>query len=492
MKILKYISVVLLVGSITSSCSKKLEVENLNQPNLVQSMQSPDDVKGVASSLINNWFQTVHEYNGPALALWTMADNGTCSWGNAGMRDLSSEPRANFVNTPSYSYKQITEVYWKWLYATNSSANDVILAIESNEMEIGEDGSETNMVKAVAYMSQGLTIGYTALLFDKVYLVDETTEDALAVEASSYQDAAAFAVEKLEKAIAIFEAEDFSLPGGWIPGDTYTSDDMAKLAHSFVARLLVYNSRNSAQNSAVDWASVLNHAQKGIQKDFAPLADDVTWYSLYQTYSVYPGWGRVDMRVINMMDPTIPSVWPAGGYESHANLLEMVSDDKRAVTDFEYLSSNAFRPERGEYHFSSYRFSRLDEYITTWTEPMRDLTVAENDLFIAEAHYQLGDLASAAAVINAGTRVTRGELPEIGATDSEVKDAVWYERNIELILTGPGIEFFDMRRNDQLQSGTLLHFPIPAQQLEVIEQPFYTFGGNQGVAGEDVSNGGWK
>ncbi|MEN8250464.1 MAG: RagB/SusD family nutrient uptake outer membrane protein [Bacteroidota bacterium] len=475
------------------SCTKKLDVENLNQPDLVQIMQSPDDVKGVASSLLNGWFQTVHGYNGPALSMWAMSDNGTCSWGTAGMKDLSSEPRMNFVNTSSSVYRYIIENYWKSLYSINSSANDVLWAIELNEMEIGEGGSETNMIKAVSYMCQGLAVGYLALVFDKVYLVDETTKDILAIdEASTYQEATAFAVKKLEKAIAIFEAEDFVLPDGWIPGDEYTSSDMASLAHSFVVRLLVYKARNASQNSAVDWSLVLDHAKKGIQKDFAPLSDDETWYSLYHTYAVYPGWGRVDMRVINMMDPTIPLVWPDGGYMSHSNLLEMNSTDKRAVTDFQYLASNNFRPERGLYHFSSYRYSRLDQYITTWKEPMRDLTVAENELFIAEAYCQLGNLAAAADVINAGTRVTRGELPVIGASVSEVKDAIWYERNVELILSGMGIQFFDMRRHNQLQSGTLLHFPIPAEQLEIMGESLYTFGGNSGIPGEDVSIGGWK
>ena len=43
-----------------------------------------------------------------------------------------------------------------------------------------------------------------------------------------------------------------------------------------------------------------------------------------------------------------------------------------------------------------------------------------------------------------------------------------------------------------LQKGTLLHFPVPGKSLESIPAPLYTFGGTQGLAGEDYSNIGWR
>jgi len=121
---------------------------------------------------------------------------------------------------------------------------------------------------------------------------------------------------------------------------------------------------------------------------------------------------------------------------------------------------------------------------------------AEIDMFKAEALVQLNRLPEAINVINAGSRTTRGGLPPLssGASIDEVKKAITYERTIELPLTGMGIEYFDMRRSSQLQDGSLLHFPIPAQQLEVLVEPFYTFGGLDpqfGVPNEDVSTNGW-
>ena len=109
----------------------------------------------------------------------------------------------------------------------------------------------------------------------------------------------------------------------------------------------------------------------------------------------------------------------------------------------------------------------------------------------AEALMHQSSLNAAADIINAGTRVTRGGLAAIGATATEIEAAIFHERNIELMCTGMGVEFFTMRKADKLQPGTPLHLPIPGQQLDVNRLEYYTFGKDQGVAGQDYSNGGW-
>ena len=70
-------------------------------------------------------------------------------------------------------------------------------------------------------------------------------------------------------------------------------------------------------------------------------------------------------------------------------------------------------------------------------------------------------------------------------------EAIFYERDVELIQTGYGIAFFDMRRRDMLQPGTMLHFPIPAKELMVMQMPLYTFGGVANADGINTSDGGW-
>ncbi len=195
------------------------------------------------------------------------------------------------------------------------------------------------------------------------------------------------------------------------------------------------------------------------------------------------------MRVIAMMaNDDTPDYWE----EDLVFQPESTSDDARLLTDYGYLGSNSFRPERGKYHFSSYRYSRYDEYITLWTVNVVEYAKSENDMYKAEALAQSGDVAGAAAVINAGTRTTRGNLPNVAEDLDAVKDAIFYERMVEFSFTSMGLGFFEMRKENLLQSGTLLHFPTPGKALEAIPAPSYTFGGSEGVAGEDFSNGGWR
>ncbi|HRG09974.1 MAG TPA: hypothetical protein PLJ08_15470, partial [Cyclobacteriaceae bacterium] len=103
--------------------------------------------------------------------------------------------------------------------------------------------------------------------------------------------------------------------------------------------------------------------------------------------------------------------------------------------------------------------------------------LAENDLLKAEARAYTGDLAGAAAIINAGTRVTRGGLDPVAANLTDIVKAIHHERHVELYTTGCGIQFFEMRKRNLLQEGTPLHLPVPGQTLQLFGlTQFYTFG----------------
>jgi hypothetical protein len=499
MRIYKFITIVLSVFIMVSCSPDVLDVDNFNAPSAKDALSNPDDLQGVTSSLVANWFKNIHAYNGVGLGIWVMSDAGTCSWGNAAMKDLSAEPRIAFNNEPGYSYSSTTRETWLAMYATLSQANDVIRAVKSG-IEFGEEGADTKMVEAVAYLGQGLAQGYLGLFFDQGYVVNNES-DLAKLELESYTALVAASVASLEMAASIAAANNFTLPANWIPGRTYSSADVAKLANTFAARMLVYSSRNATQNTAVDWAKVLSLTNAGIDFDFAPLGDGnapwaaaSVWGSEYHTYAVYGGWGQVDMRVIHMMDPNMPDRWATSGlFADMPNSGRATSNDARLLSDFGYLSSCPFRADRGYYHYSSYRFKRYDAYLVNFDTPIADMLKAENDMLKAEAMVRTNNLAGAIVVINASTRVTRGQLAPIltSATADQILNAIFYERSIELFLTGVGLEFFDMRRRDMLQTGTLLHFPIPGQQLEVLQIPQYSFGGVSNADGLNTSNGGW-
>ena len=496
MKMIKKYLFLFFISTVIFSCTD-FDIENENSPTKESALSEPDAVKSVASGLFNTWFtQEQHNFGSVGPAMWVMADWGTVTWSNYATRDMSEEPRIFFNNQPSYGYQNVTKNYWRYMYNVLTSANDVALAIE-NGLEIGYRGADTEMVKGIANFMQGLGNGYIGLVFDRGYPSDEFT-DYTTLESADYKTSIIVAINQLEKSIVVFDNNSFTLPSDWINGNSFTNHDMSKLAHSFIARLLVYSARNKEQTDAIDWGKVLDHAEKGITTDFNVLGDGrvsgSNWTTWYKYYLARPNWGKVDMRIVHMLDETIPANWPKEGIAGLPHEGRIISNDQRVVSDFEYNSSNN-RPERGLYRWSTYRYKRLDNFINN--QLVGDVIMmrkAEIDLFKAEALLRLGKVSEAAAVVNAGTRVTRGGLDLVEVDADAVFKAIAYERAIELPLTGMGIEYFDMRRTGQLQDGSLLHFPMPAQQLEVVQEAFYTFGGlipQYGTPNEDVSVNGW-
>lgn len=470
------------------SCAD-LDVEYKNLPDYEKAMSNPEDVYNISKSGFYNWFMINTSSISPRMAMWVTADNGTCSWANSGMLDLSSEPRRAFNNDVTYTYAQMYENYYEDMYSNLSQANEVLGVLESG-MQFGDDGDDTPMIEANSYFVQGLSLGYLALVYDQSYITTQYT-DLLAVELSPYQTVMDSAIQALRQCVEVADNNSFSIPMDWFGGESYSNEELSSLAHSFIARFMVQTPRNSMENDNVDWEQVLYHAQNGINKPLQPYIDNVDWINWFYHYTIRSDWAKIDLRVINLMDPSYPSIYPEDGVSPGVAR----SEDARLDTDFNYVSVINMKPERGYYHYSNYEYSRIElEYKTgVVTGYSVDFSVSENDLLEAEANARLGKLGDAVGILNKGSRIVRGQLDPLPLTSTkdEILNAVFYERDIELIMTGFGIAFFDMRRRDMLQKGTPLHFPIPEKQLIQLGMDTYTFGGEENADGMNTSNGGW-
>ncbi len=486
--LIKIIFVLSILITSFTSCHKDLDVKYLNLPDRETALKNPEDVYGIAKSGFYNWYMTQNTSLSMRMAMWVAADNGTCSWANSGMWHLSDEPRKPFNNDPSYTYAFINQNYYAECHGNLSQMNEVLQKLNEG-MQIGYNGQDTKLVRANAYMIQGLTLGYLALIYDKAYIVTEYTENPETVEASPYTVVMDSALAKLDKAIELMDKKSYKIPSDWISGNSFRARDLAKLIRNYAARFLVSLPRNKKEYDQIDWNRVLNYAEKGYDEDFVVYMDGVNWKSYFRHYTVRPGWARIDSRVINLMDPSYPSRFPADGH----NPPEASSADKRLYTDFTYNSTNNMKPERGYVHYSNYEYTRYPLEVSTQTGDAPIFLKAELDMIKAEAYLKLGNKQKAIDIINAGSRTLRGNLNPLpdNTSDEDVFKAIFYERDVELIQTGFGIAFFDMRRRDYLQEGTLLHFPIPGKELNVLQLPYYTYGGVENADGINVSNGGW-
>ncbi|MCC6760753.1 MAG: hypothetical protein IT252_06030 [Chitinophagaceae bacterium] len=484
-----------LLSALMVGCKKEeLEVANENDPDFLKVYAKGEDVENVASGLFNTVFHGEHDFNGVQMMMAVAADHVTCSWGNAGMRDMSWEPRNNgWNNSPSYSNSGVLKATYDKMYSAISTSNLVLKAINGG-VNIGDNGVNNNRALAVARYIQGISYGNLALLFDKAHVVDEVTSvDGVLETAVPYSDVAKAALSYLDKAIAL-AGNSFTIPASWFgtPADL-SSADFKKMCNTAAARILSYMPRNKTELAAVDWAKVKTYADAGITDDWKIVMDGTSkWYFEAGDYLTYPGWGRTDMYVVNLMDNAQPQHWDDVASFPHPPA-STNPQDKRLLSDFEYLASNDFLAARGYYHFSNYRNSRYDAVYVAAIGEKPQVLKAENDMLRAEARAYTGDLAGAATIINAGTRVTRGQLPAVGANLADIVKAIHHERHVELFTTGMGVQFFEMRKQNLLQKGTPLHFPIPAKILELFKQTtFYTFGFLANADGKGTSNGGWR
>jgi hypothetical protein len=459
-----------------------LEVTNPNNPDVDRALSSPEDVRNVAISSVVSWYGTVTNTS-PWMALSVTSDAYTSAFGNYGMRFLNTEPRQAYINNSADADNGgVALSLWNGTYGDLGIANDAIRAMDDGI--VINTPRETDKYRALALFIQAASLANLGLYFDQAYVVDETTDpEAQRPPLQPYGEVLDAAMEKWDALIALASDQEETYDASVLPLEVgpLTSERLAQIGNTMAARTLAYAPRTAAQNEGVDWARVLAYAEAGISTgsrfDMTVVNDFNNWASTFGYYGNEPSWARVDMRLINRMDPTQPAKF-TGTIPPEAT-----SADARLESDFEFLNNTGgWDPARGIYMQSPYAHKRY-RYLAR-TSPTRGrgpapyVLAAENDLLIAEALIRTGgSLARAAELIN-GSRVGRGHLAPVSAADGRegLLAAIFYERDIELLSTN-GVEFLDMRRTDRLQPGSIRHLPVAARELETVGLPIYTYGG---------------
>lgn len=473
------------------------------------------DVEAILGGGLAGWWRASHGPL-PGAALSTAADAHTSSWLNWGMLDAGREPRQPLITDPEYQFQFITEP-WTELYRTLAAARDGLAMIEAGA-ELGEGGADTDRAVAFGKFLQGMALGQLAVLFDRAYAFDEHT-DLESVALSPHPDVLAAALAKLDEAIALAEANDFTLPAEWVAfKEPMDSDRLARLARSYRARYRMNVARTPEERAATDWSAVLADARNGIMAEWAGYYDgdwenNWAWDMQKMFAGAHPIWARLDYRTIGPAD--------AGG-EYQAWLSRAPADrqpffigtvDRRITgatptdggtyTGFEM--ETLFRPNRGTDHFSFYwdtRWAHLAESMGVGDHP--DFPVRELAFMEAEALFRMGDVEGAMAIVNASRE--GGELPPF--TDAagpapggdvcvpqlpdgscgDLWEALKYEKRIELFHYGPFTEFVDDRGWGDLVPGTFVELPAPEGSLDDLLDTFY--GEASGLVSGDFTESG--
>ena len=119
-----------------------LDVTNTNAPDQSRALASPADVESLIKSTFLTWWQGVH-VTGSGFQPMVMGDSQSSSWGNYGMREMSSEPRAAINNSPAWGYAFYIEDPWYDLYGAISSAKDGLASLKA-----GQEGGKNFLATA--------------------------------------------------------------------------------------------------------------------------------------------------------------------------------------------------------------------------------------------------------------------------------------------------------------------------------------------------------
>lgn len=485
---------------------QELGTVNVNSPDEERALQNPSDVESLIGGSYFTFHNALYGFGYPDESLETAADYLTYSWGNYGSNELSHEPRAPIPNSTSWGYRGFVTRPWFDLYGVISSCNDGLRAI-SGGLEI----DELDRAKAFAKFMQGMSHAMLGVLFDQAFIFDENVNlDTDILELKPYQEVFAAGKAEMEEAISIMESSSFTLPESWIRGNAFTSAELAQLAHSLLANYMAMVPRDPAERLAVNWNEVLTHLDKGMTTDFTVLDEAGQWWHSMQSFhsnsvGATTTWGRADYKMIGSSDRS-------NGYQTWLNLpvaqrddFEMDTADLRIWDQtrdasgnqnpglYFYNNGNArFNADRGTYHHSMYASHRYAAYqANNDTGPMYMLLTTQNDFLRAEALLHIGGREQEVADIINSTRVTNGGLEPATVADgagsmSDERKALkpaslWammkYDKAIETTITFCGTGFCDRRGWGELVSGTFLHLPIPANEMQTLQLQVYTFGG---------------
>ncbi|HUF25828.1 MAG TPA: hypothetical protein VMM18_02505 [Gemmatimonadaceae bacterium] len=522
----------------TVSCDS-LDVTNPNNPSRVTVEQNAQDALALISNGLLQWFNRSGGTS-PAVALSVMADEFTTGFADFGGQDLSSEPRLA-INIQSPNNGPPHHVTFPDYYSHIAALNTALRAADRGLVLRNSAGQDvTTAAVAFAKFMQGLNHGYVALMFDKGYVYSETVDpDTLRFSDGAtgvqdlirpYREVMDTALAELNAALTLAKSTAFSYPASpsnaWFLGVLRDSDDMARIIHSYMARLMVYVARTPQERQDVDWEAVIDHIDQGITSDFVVMGEVDRVFSLFKQRgarlrTTIPGdFMRVDYRLIGPGDVTQSFIsWYTLPW-SERNPFRMVgTPDKRiqgattrpdtciplTIPDADcglymgFHNSTLFSAARGTGQRSFYFFHRYGSGISWQSGPLVLVNVAEMDLLKAEGLIRLGRADEAVPLINK-YRVANGDLPpvdvdgvpatapdcvprKLDGSCGSLWDALRYEKRVETLGLEGGPAYYDGRAWNFLVENTPVHFPIPLRDLELLSINPYTFGGVGGADG---------
>jgi hypothetical protein len=530
---LRFAAAPLLVLAV-AACKNPLDVKNLSSPDVERVFALPATIEQTIGSGYQQCRNTGMQNGSIYSNLSTMSLEGHSQLNNFNMGPRGGIPRAPVLN--DRSSPSIFQEFSQWQRQARTLSN-AVAALDKLTEGGGTLGSVGQNLRgrAFGFFVVACNLGYSALLYDSVGIVKPGMPSDETPALSSAQDAMNVALDMLDTAVTIASraeaAAGFPTVAAWLSGTALSRDNFVRFVRSYAARFRAGVARTPAQRTAVNWTKVLADAENGITADVVvqvrgttgwnqgwpggTMHSDATWH---QISPFYWGMGDISGGYDNWLRTPLNSRFPDAQFLIVTPDLRLPQGSTRAAqqtastrpashTGRPYLENrpsgqdNPASPWGTSYynHFR-YRYIQATSAAGNWPEFLK----AENDLLAAEALYRLGRFAEAAAKVDL-SRTARGGLPSLvddGVTTGTARipgancvprvplgpsftstqcgdllEALKWEKRVELAFNFFHGWFWDSRGWGDLIENTPLEFPVPNQELDARQKPFYNLGG---------------
>jgi hypothetical protein len=519
---------------IAAACKQELAVENLSDPDIARVFATGASIE----STIGAGYQAVHnaisnQNDQPGVENFGLESYSQLNNFNMGTRVAIPRLPINNVNGAPSIFSEYSSLSKEARLVVN--AMDALAVLTKNGGTIGTPAKDMR-ARSFGFFVAGTALGWLSMIYDSTAIVSTGMKSDFVPPLSGSADAAKAAITLLDSALALASdanaASAYPLELLWTSTPTaVTQDQYKRLIRSYRARIRAGVARTPAQRAAVDWAKVIDDTENGIQANFMVNSGGSTgWNVGYQVVRYQDsGWSQMSMMYMGMADVsgeyakfiaapyslkngwfivvTPDQRWPQGTTRAAQNT---ASVQPTSVTSRPYISNRSISNDvSGDgWGISFYDYFRY-RYIKTSsnTGPYPEFLKAENDLLAAEGYIRTGNIAAAAAKIDL-TRVANGGLPALtgavttatqgapgGAscvpqaptgtgtvTCGNIMEAMKYEKRIETMFSGFGSFWINGRGWGDIVEGTPLEFPVPYQEMQARQKPYYLLGPGFGSA----------
>ncbi|TLU99237.1 RagB/SusD family nutrient uptake outer membrane protein [Dyadobacter luticola] len=482
MKKIKFIPMLMLLG-LMLSCKDQLDVKNPNQPTTGSADTESGLLNLAQGAIYVNGFYTV-KYGGFYGTFWgdpfsyheIMGDNVGVEAANQRLNEIGV---ANYVimddgskvinpNSPKSQIEMIRQVninanasdnplYYEWayMYSLNSGANNVLALIDKTTFT-GDAESKKNALRAWAYWWKGYAYGRIGSIYYAGIINDEPTgtndkfvsKEAIIAESNANYDKAAAALS------AVTSVADYStVIGKIIPsffqvgkGGVLTPDMWKRNINSMKARNILVNTPVKDM-SAAQWASII-----ALTKDGVTATDKVFTARSNETSDFIGATGNTPSALST-------GITKVTSFKISERLVQdFKKGDKRLENNFA-IETNPWIGNNDRGNIFNTRYGMIDggkglpgvvvlgnksvgEY-----EFYMATTYEENQLTMAEAMINSGDIEGGLKIIDAVRKLQGAGLPAVagtGLTLASAKEEIRSERRV--VLPFRGLAFYDARR----------------------------------------------